>query len=103
MDSFKERLKHTRTEKRLSQADLATVLGKSGKAVISSWEVGTAEPSLTDLRRLADALGTTACYLIDGIEEGKAPVLRVAPEGFSLIPNTELIDLQRKALRAQVE
>lgn len=99
MESFKDRLQATRKEKRLSQQDLANLIGKSGKAVISSWEVGNAEPSMADLRKLADALGTTLCWLLDGLEEGKAPMLREAPEGFALIPLQELVELQRTALQ----
>ena len=101
METFGERLKQRRKERVFSQEDLAERLGKSGKTVISSWETGKAEPSLSDLRKLSEALQTTSCWLVDGIEAGKSPVLREAPEGYSLISNTELIELQRKALRSQ--
>lgn len=66
MYNLSARIKSKRNEKGLNQDELATLLGKSGKQVISNWESGRAEPSITDLYKLAEVLGTTPSYLLSG-------------------------------------
>lgn len=69
MDSFGQRLKYKREEKGLTQQQLADLLGKGNKTVISSWEKDKNEPSFSDLRNLAVHLNTTVSYLIDSTPE----------------------------------
>lgn len=66
MDSLPNRIAQKRKLKGFTQEQLAEKLGKSSKQVISNWEKGRAEPSLADLRLLADVLGTTTSYLLEG-------------------------------------
>lgn len=100
MDSFGERLRIKRTEKKLSQEKLAELMQKSGKTVISSWETGKAEPSLADLRKLAEILGTSPGWLLDGGEEDKSSNKNV-PSGYTVIATDELIELQRQVIQQQ--
>lgn len=100
METFGGRLKRRRQELELSQEQLAEVMGKSGKTVVSAWETGKSEPSLSDLRKLADTLKTTAAWLIDGIEDGKVPG---APAGYSLVPTQEYIELLQRVIKQQDE
>lgn len=63
--TFGERLKKYRQEKRLTQQELADLLGVSNKTV-SRWESDGGYPDVTMLVPLARALGVTADDLLDG-------------------------------------
>lgn len=60
---FPQRLQAMRTRRNLSQDELARRAGLQATAV-SHFETGTRKPSFDNLRRLADALETTADYLM---------------------------------------
>ena len=53
MESFGEILKTLRTEKKLTQVELANKLGV-GKSIISLWEKDECEPTLSKLRAIAN-------------------------------------------------
>ena len=61
--TFSERLLAARAARRLSQADLARRAGIQPSA-LCHFETGRRRPSFDNLRRLADALGVTADYLL---------------------------------------
>ena len=63
---FQERIKELRTQKGLSQMDLAVATGISQSA-IAKWELGKTEPTATAIIILARFFGETADYLL-GIE-----------------------------------
>ncbi len=69
-ETLSARLKRLRTERGLSQRDLATA-GIS-YAYISRIEAGARTPSLTALRKLAEKLDVTALYLETG-HDGACP------------------------------
>lgn len=58
-------IKKYREEARLTQTDLAQVLGVSDKAV-SKWETGRSYPDITLIEPLAKALGLSAIELLSG-------------------------------------
>lgn len=57
------KIKELRTQLRLTQKDIATLMHTT-QQTIGRWENGTSEPSLSNLRDLAYALGTTTSTLI---------------------------------------
>lgn len=61
-ENFGERLKSLRTEKNLSQINLAKELGV-GKSVISLWERNECDPTLTNLKALALFFDVSIDYL----------------------------------------
>lgn len=61
---FPDRLKEIREERGLSQADLAEKSGLQTSA-ISHFETGRRSPSFDNLKRLADALGSSIDALLD--------------------------------------
>ena len=63
---FQERIKELRTQKGLSQMDLAVATGISQSA-IAKWELGKTEPTATAIIILARFFGETTDYLL-GIE-----------------------------------
>ena len=75
---FRDRLKGTREEKGLTQADLAEKTGLPPSS-ISHFENGPRKPSFDNLRRLAAALSVTTDYLLGRTDEadsqGKANIL----------------------------
>jgi transcriptional regulator with XRE-family HTH domain len=101
MLSFKDRLLQRRKDQRLSQDQLAHMIGKSGKAVISSWELGRSEPSLTDIKTLAEKLKTTSAWLIDGIDDSLNVPMYSPPEGYTTILKDELISMQQEIIRCR--
>ncbi|MBQ8295478.1 MAG: helix-turn-helix transcriptional regulator [Clostridia bacterium] len=70
--TFGERLKAFRTEKGLTQEELANKLYVSKKA-ISKWETGRGLPDVALLPHLATALGVTMEELYDGKKENAPP------------------------------
>lgn len=63
MEIFIERLKELRTEKGLSQAQLAKETGL-GKTAICYWEIGKRVPSATAIITLAKYFNVTTDYLL---------------------------------------
>ena len=60
---FGERLKELRQEKNIGQVELAAKIGVS-KGIISLWEQGKREPTLSSLVAIADYFSITIDYLI---------------------------------------
>ena len=68
MDSvFCERLKELRKEKKISQVELAKEIGV-GKSIISLWEKGECDITLSKAKTLAQFFGVTLDYL-SGLED----------------------------------
>jgi transcriptional regulator with XRE-family HTH domain len=65
LDGFAQRLRVLRTQKNLSQTELGR-LAALHYTHIGRFERGTSRPSGDTLKRLADALGVTSDYLLEG-------------------------------------
>lgn len=65
-NDFKNRLKELRTERGLGQVELANKLGVS-KGIISLWENGLREPTMSSLIELSNFFGVSIDFLV-GIE-----------------------------------
>ncbi len=63
---FPERLKSLRLERGLGQVQLAKKLGV-GKSIISLWELGKCEPTLSNLVAIASVFDVSTDYLV-GLE-----------------------------------
>ena len=63
---FKNILREIRKERGLSQVSLSTLLNISDKTV-SSWEQGRTEPSMTQLKLMADIFNVDMNYLLNKI------------------------------------
>ena len=63
MKSFSERIKYLRVEKGLGQEALAKELGVSN-AIISRWENGLREPSMSSLIALAKFFHVSIDYIV---------------------------------------
>ncbi len=64
---FKDILKELRLEKKIGQVELAKQVGVS-KGIISLWENGLREPSMSNLISLAKFFSVTIDYLV-GLED----------------------------------
>ena len=62
-NKFKDILKEMRLEKGINQVNLASALGVS-KGIISMWETGQREPTLSSLVAIADYFGVSLDYLV---------------------------------------
>lgn len=67
MEKFAERLKEIRTEKNLSQQQLAELLSVNQRS-ISNWEKAVREPNYTILVKLAETFDVSTDYLL-GIKD----------------------------------
>ncbi len=63
MNVFGERLKELRQENGIGQVELAKKINVS-KGIISFWENGLREPTMSNLISLADFFGVTLDYLV---------------------------------------
>ncbi len=93
-----ERIKKYREIKGWNQHKLAKALKKSGKAVISNWETGRNDPSLAELRMMAEIFNTSVAQLV-----GEVPMFEEPREQYIMIRKDDLIDLQRKALELEAD
>ena len=64
---FCDRLKALRIEKKLSQPELAKLVGVSN-GMISFWENGVNEPTITNLVKLSQIFEVTTDYIL-GLED----------------------------------
>ena len=67
MENFGERLRYLRKERNLGQVQLAKELDV-GKSIISSWELGICEPTLSNLVTIAKFFEVSIDYLA-GLED----------------------------------
>lgn len=96
MDSFGKTLKEWREKKGWSQDDFAQIIGvKSGKQTISRWELGKAEPALSELRKIANVFESSIGQLLGEEQAGSAATAR---PGFITVPAEEYVDLQRRVI-----
>ena len=63
MNRFSERLKELRQENSIGQVELAKRINVS-KGIISLWENGLREPTLSNLIALCDYFGVSLDYLV---------------------------------------
>ncbi len=70
-DGFPTRLRDLRKQKNLSQGELAALAG-CHSCHIGRYERGESRPSADALRRLADAVGVSGDYLLEGTTEEAA-------------------------------
>jgi transcriptional regulator with XRE-family HTH domain len=70
-DGFAERLRMLRKQKNLSQTELGQLAGLH-YTHIGRFERGTSRPGSDTLKRLADALGVSGDYLLEGAAEEAA-------------------------------
>jgi transcriptional regulator with XRE-family HTH domain len=66
METFGDRLKNCRIKKDLTQSELAGLMGKAKYFTILNWELGKSEPSILEIKLLAQVLDTTVGYLVAG-------------------------------------
>ena len=62
METFGDRLKSLRKEKKIGQIELANQLGV-GKSIISLWETNQCEPTLSKLIAMSKFFNVTIDYL----------------------------------------
>jgi transcriptional regulator with XRE-family HTH domain len=65
MNTIGQRIKNARNEKKITQPELAQLVGVS-KATISFWETDVTKPKINSMEALASALGVTFDYLNTG-------------------------------------
>ena len=70
MKAYAERIKYLRIETGLSQDDLAKELGVSN-AIISLWENGLREPSMSSLVAMANFFHVSVDYIVGLTDEYK--------------------------------
>ena len=68
-ETLGQRLRRLRTERGLSQEELARKAGIAARAQISRFEGGTRNPGPEALQSLANVLGVSLTYLISGTDE----------------------------------
>jgi transcriptional regulator with XRE-family HTH domain len=97
-ESFGDRLRRTREEKGLNQADLAEKTGFQASAV-SHFESGRRAPSFDNLRKLADALAVSIDYLLgrENVPTGAGPVAERVFRNFERMTAEDQEDLAKIA------
>lgn len=73
-----DNIRRIREERRMTQAELAKLLGVSNKA-ISTWEHGSREPNMGMIQKMADVWGVKKSFLIDGPSNDPKPIVEKIP------------------------
>ena len=63
MNVFRKRLKELRVEKKISQKELAVIIGTNNSS-ICDWECGRSEPNIDTIIKLAELFDVTTDYLL---------------------------------------
>lgn len=71
-----ESIKRLREEYGITQAELAKIAGVTNKAV-STWEMGTAEPRMGAIQKIADHFGMKKSEIIEWSERTEKPSFSV--------------------------
>lgn len=110
MNKLGNRIKQLRTEKKMTQENLATILRKDynsnvDRVMISKWETGYQTPRIFNIMCLAKIFNVSADYLSGEGKENCAPSKSIDEqliELFSLLPDEDkskvLIELSNKYL-----
>ncbi len=100
---FSERLRQLRVVKKMSQEDLGNLTGLSYNH-IGRYERGNSRPSADKLKALADALGVSTDYLIDGDTKDAARVNLEDRDLLDLFKEVQTFpDKQKDALKEVIE
>lgn len=83
---FKERLKSLRKERKLTQSALGSILNY-GYTAISNYESGRNEPSITDLKKIAEFFDVSMDYLLCVNDIRNPYIERDYPEQFNEFKN----------------
>ncbi len=83
---FKERLKSLRKERKLTQSALGAILNY-GYTAISNYESGRNEPSITDLKKIAEFFDVSMDYLLCVNDIRNPYIERDYPEQFNEFKN----------------
>ncbi|HCA25238.1 MAG TPA: hypothetical protein DEP32_13820 [Pseudomonas sp.] len=89
METLGKRIARLRKAKNLSQTELATACGwENGQARVGNYELDKREPTLSNLRTIADALGTTLMHLVEGDPDQDAtpPAHTPSAHDYALVP-----------------
>ena len=95
--SIGERITELRTQKNLSQGELASALSVSRQA-ISKWENDQSSPDTIHLIQLADFLDTEVAYLATGVK----PVYEEAPIVVNLVKKEDRVVEVKKVVEKPV-
>jgi transcriptional regulator with XRE-family HTH domain len=80
MQTIGERIRARRKEAKMTQAEVAALMGGGAKREsVSQWETDAHSPSGENLLKLAHALGVTPDWLISGRGDPSGPELEPAP------------------------
>lgn len=90
--SLGKRIKKSRENKGISQAELAEMIGVKSDRVISNWEIGANKPDANKIVLLCGALNVSASYLLDYY--GEEPDF--SPDEIKMIKNYRALDAHGK-------
>lgn len=98
MSDIGRNIKKCREAIGMSQEEFGVKMGKSGRQTVSNWETGKNEPTISDIRRIAEILKTTVSSLLN-----EAPTMEDPRPDMMYVSKDEFIELQRKALKREEE
>lgn len=94
-EEFASKLKELRTDRRISQQQLADLMVVSRSAV-SMWELGTRLPDISMIIRLADCLGVDHSELLDIFHESQDDISIIVVEDVPLLLRGNIRMLQEE-------
>lgn len=97
LNGFPARLRELREKKRLSQADLASLVGVS-KNHIGRYERGDSQPTFDKIKKLAEVLGVSGDYLLDSTSADIARESLETRELLELFTEVEKLDAKDREM-----
>lgn len=108
MDTLGSRIRHAREAKGMTQDDVASSFGIR-RVSVTQWEAGTTKPAIGKLGELAELLGTTTAWLLEGqgpapnSGEGTARRAVLQPFRPQVVPGSELVGARDFPIYAAAE
>lgn len=90
--SLGSRIKKTREDKRISQAELAEMIGVKSSAIISNWEKEINKPDANKIVLICEALNVSASYLLDYYGED----IDFSPDEIKMVKSYRTLDAHGK-------
>lgn len=99
--NISENLKRLRVARKLSQAEMAKLLGFKSHNAYSHWEIGKTSPNVRDLDKIAEVLGVTVYQLL--FLGAEMPQEEVQYKKEDVEKDLEYIKRENALLRALIE
>ncbi len=97
-ETFGNRLQQARKKKKITQDELAQLVGKNNKRAVSMWENDNAKPEMDTIITVAKVLEVSIDWLLTGVKNSDVPVGQV---NIAIEDYLEYLQLKNEKLQSE--